>query len=109
MKRLKRHKPFLSSLLREANANRRKVMLDHAHKDQINAISEMALNLLRQKVPIHRELMARLRVQKRALREIGHRKNSLKRRKNHLINQKGSGFWKGLNSLYKRCCRKGKF
>lgn len=84
-------------------------MLDHAHKDQVNAISEMVLNLLRQNIPINNELMTRLRRHKQALREIGRRRNSLKKRKKHLINQKGAGFWKGLNSVYKRCCRLGKF
>ena len=47
-----RNQTFLQSLLREANAKRRNVMLDLANKDQINAISEMVLNLMKRKIPI---------------------------------------------------------
>ena len=48
----KRNQTFLLSLLREANAKWRNVMLDLANKDQINAISEMVLNLMKRKIPI---------------------------------------------------------
>ena len=51
MKRLRQHGVFLESILRETNAKRRQVMLDHVNKDQINTISEMVLNLLKNEYP----------------------------------------------------------
>ena len=47
-----RHRGFLQSLLREANAERRNVMLDPANKNQLNALSEMVLNVMEQNAPI---------------------------------------------------------
>ena len=35
-------------------------MLEHANADQINAVSEMVLNLLRNRIPIHPITMAKL-------------------------------------------------
>ena len=46
MIRLRRQRPFLEAILKEANRNRRQEMLEHANADQINAVSEMVLNLL---------------------------------------------------------------
>ena len=104
MKRLRRHRVFLESILREANAKRRQVMLDHANSDQINAISEMVLNLLKQNIPINAPTFNKLKRYKNVLRELRLRKNSVKRRREHLKSQTGSGFWQGLNSCYKVCC-----
>lgn len=53
--------------------------------------SEMVLNLLKNRMPIHPITMAKLRRYKSTLRELGRRKNSLKRRKQHLLKQKR--FW----------------
>ena len=39
-----RQKPFLKSILREANRKRRNAQVDYANKDQINAVSELVLN-----------------------------------------------------------------
>ena len=36
MRRLRRHRPFLQNVLKEANKNRRQEMLTHANADQIN-------------------------------------------------------------------------
>jgi len=51
MSRLRRQRPFLESILKEANRKRRRHMLQHANADQINAISEMILNLLKKTDP----------------------------------------------------------
>lgn len=104
MKQLRQHRVFLESILREANAKRRQVMLDHASKDQINTISEMVLNLLKKRVPITTQTYSKLKKYKSVLREIGKRKKSLKRRRAYLVSQKGSGFWQGLRGCYKACC-----
>ena len=44
MRRLRRQRPFLQSILKEANQKKRQEMLTHANADQINAVSEMVLN-----------------------------------------------------------------
>ena len=49
MRRLRRKRPFLQSILKEANQKKRQEMLTHANADQINAVSEMVLNLLKKK------------------------------------------------------------
>lgn len=103
MKRLRRQRPFLEAILKEANRNKREEMLQHANADQINAVSEMVLNLLKNRVPISPPLTAKLRRYRDSLRELGKRGNSLKRRRKKLISQKGSGFWKGLHQVYKAC------
>ena len=61
MKRLRQHRVFLESILREANAKRRQVMLDHANKDQINTISKMVLNLLKKRIPITKQTYSKLK------------------------------------------------
>ena len=47
MKRLQRQWPFLKSVLKEANRQKRQELLQHANADQINAVSELVLNLLK--------------------------------------------------------------
>ena len=103
MIRLRRQRPFLEAILKEANRNRRQEMLEHANADQINAVSEMVLNLLRNRIPVDPITMAKLHRYKSTLREVGKRRNSVKRRRKHLQKQKGSGFWKGLNDVFQAC------
>lgn len=90
---------FLESILREANAKCRQVMLDHANSDQINAISEMVLNLLKQNIPINASTFSKLKRYKTVLRELQSRTNSVKRRREHLKSQTGSGFKQLLQSM----------
>ena len=68
MQRLRRQLPFLRSVLQEANRMKRQDLLKHANADQINAVSELVLNLLKNKIPITPPLMAKLRPHKKALR-----------------------------------------
>ena len=84
MIRLRRQRPFLEAILKEANQNRRQEMLEHANADQINAMSEMVLNLLRNRIPLHPITMAKLHRYKTMLREVGKRKNLVKRRREHV-------------------------
>lgn len=97
MERLRRNRVFLESILHEANAKRCQVMLDHANSDQINAISEMVLNLLKQNIPINAPTFNKLKrynqLIETVLRELQSRKNSVKRRREHLKSQTGSRFW----------------
>ena len=103
MIRLRRQRPFLEAILKKANQNRRQEMLEHANADQINAVSEMVLNLLRNRIPVHPITMAKLHRYKTTLREVGKRRNSVKRRRKHLQQQKGSGFWQGLSDVFQAC------
>ena len=103
MIRLRRQRPFLEAILKEANRNRRQEMLEHANADQINAMSKMVLNLLRNRIAVHPITMAKLQRYKTMLREVGKRRNSVKRQRAHLREQKGSGFWRGLKEVFRAC------
>ena len=103
MKRLLRHRAFLLSILREGNRNKRHDLIQHANGEQINAVSELVLNMLKNGVPLSPPLMAKLRRHKKVLKELTRRKNSIKKRRLHLMNQKGSGFWQGLHEAYCNC------
>ena len=102
MNRLRRQAPFLQGILKEANRNRRQELLQHANADQINAVSEMVLNLLKKRITVKPRTLQKLGRYK-VLREVGKRSNSLKRRRTYLLQQKGSGFWKGLHECYGLC------
>ena len=102
MVRIKRHVPFLQSLVRQAKGKQRDALLRGANSDQINAVSEMVLNVLtNDKFPVRPDLVARLRPHKKALRELRRKKNSVKRRREILLKQKGGRFWNSLE----RVCR----
>ena len=103
MDRMRRQKPFLESILREANNHKRKVMLEYANKDQINAVSELVLNTLKKRVPVSSATAQGLKPYKHTLRRLAKRKTSLKARRALLANQKGGAFWKGLDCCHRRC------
>jgi len=52
MKRLRRQLPFLRSVVREANRFKRQELLQHANVNQVNAVSELVLNLLKNNIPV---------------------------------------------------------
>ena len=79
-------------------------MLEHANADHINAVSEMVLNLLRNRTPVHLITKGKLQRCKTTLSEVGKRRNSVKRQRAHLQEQKGSGIWSGLLDCFKACC-----
>jgi len=99
----KRQQPFLQSVLKEANRKKRRELLHHANSDQINSISEVALNLLKNRIPLTPQIMAKLRPHKKALRTLAQRRQSLKKRRELLMQQRGSGLFKGLNDVVCRC------
>ena len=107
IQRLRRQRPFLESILQESNRFKRQALLQHANKDQINAVSEMVLNLLKNNIPVKPQTLRTLQRHKNVLREVGKRKNSVKRRRQHLLKQTGAGFWRGLKACYGACrCRR---
>ena len=51
---------FLKAITSAANRNARKALIKHANKDQVNAVSEIMMNLLKN-VPVTPVTMASLR------------------------------------------------
>ena len=68
-------------MLREANRFKRQDLLQHANADQVNAVSELVLNLLKNNIPVTPPILAKLRPYKKVLRDLG--------RRQWLISQKG--------------------
>lgn len=100
MQRIKLQVPFLWSLVQAAKGKQCKALLRSANKDQINAVSELVLNALTNPhFPIRPDKVARLRPHKKALHELRRKRNSVKRRREVLLNQKGGRFWIGLDRL----------
>ena len=71
MERLLRQRPFLDSILKEANRFKRQELLTHANGDQIDAVSEMVLNLLKKRIPINAKTYGKLKRHKYVLWEVG--------------------------------------
>ena len=95
MKRLWRQRPFLETVF-QTTPTRRRHLLQHGNQDQINALSELVLNLLKRHIPLTPPLIARLRRYKSLLRDVGKRRHSTKRRRALLMSQLGRGLWSGL-------------
>ena len=70
MQRLRRQLPFLRSMLQEANRFKRRDLLQHANADQINAVSELVLNFLKNKIPVTPPILAKLQPYKKVLRDL---------------------------------------
>ena len=104
MQRLRRQLPFLRSVLQEANRFKRQDLL-HANADQINAVSELVVNLLKNKIPVTPPIMAKLRPYKKVLRDLGRRRHSVKKRRAWLVQQKGQGLFQGLHHVLCQCVR----
>ena len=96
MDRLKRQAPFLRAVLREADANKRKQLVQLANANQINTLSELTLNVLKGNVPRSRYTIERLRPHAEALRQWSKPGSSIKRRRQTMIDQTGAGLWKEL-------------
>lgn len=93
MQRIRRQVPFLRSLVREA-------LLHAANADQINAVSKLVLNALTNPTfAIRPDMVAQLQPHKKALRELRCKKNSVKCRREVLLQQKGRRFWLSLDQL----------
>ena len=70
MERIHGQKPFLKAMTSAANRNRRNTLIKHANKEQVNAVSEIVLNLLKNNVPLTPVTMARLKPYKQTLRKL---------------------------------------
>ena len=85
MKRIQRHWPFLKAVLQEANRFKRQEMFFHANADQINALSEVVMNFLKNKIRHSQSVTRPLKPYKTPLRSLARRKNSVKRRRQVLL------------------------
>ena len=65
----------------------------------------MVLNLLKNNIPMTPDLMAKLRPHKKALRTLGQRSQSVEKRRELLMQQRGSGLFKSLSGVVCRCIR----
>ena len=61
MNRLRRQRPFLESILKEANRYKRQDLLTHDNADQTNAVSERVLNLLKNRIPVKPRTLSKLK------------------------------------------------
>ena len=102
--RFTRQRPFLKTVLAEANRQRRNQLLRLANSDQINAISELAMNTVRGVVPRSRDTVRLLRPYQDALKQMMQRKRSVKSRRRLMMDQSGGALWSELNRCFKRCC-----
>jgi len=102
MMRLEQHKPFFKALADQPSQISRRKLLQ-ATKDQINMLSEVILNLLKQNVSVDPGLMARLRKHKQILRELRLRQHSVKKRRQMLMETKGNQLFRDLHDLVCVC------
>ena len=105
MNRVTPHVPFIQSILKESNRFKRMDKIKHAKKDQLNALSEITLNLLKKNIPVSTKTIGRLKPHKNLLRSIAKKGASLKQRKKLLMKQRGGELWKGLQEVC-RCVSK---
>jgi len=78
-------------------------MLDLANKNQLNALGEMVLNVMKQNVPFQPKTIQKLKRYKNSLQELRLRQTLLKRKRQQLKKQAGRGFWHDLNECYAAC------
>ena len=86
----------------DANRFKRQELLQHANADQINAVSELVLNLLKNTISVTPPIMAQLCPYEKVLRN----QYSVKRHRQWLVSQKGRGLWQGLNNVLCHCVRR---
>jgi len=103
MRRLEQHKPFFKALADQSSQVSRRQLLLQATKDQINMLSEVILNLLKQNVSVDPSLMARLRKHKQILRQLRLRQHSVKKRRQMLMDAKGNQLFRDLHDLVCVC------
>lgn len=94
--KVKQHLPFLCTCFK-SNGKQRKDMIAHANKGQMEAIGEIALNLLKGNIVVPNSSFQRLKPHKSKLLYLTRKTPSLKQKKG-VLNQKG-GFLPALATL----------
>lgn len=92
-----RHRDFLTLLGKSKQGKRRKMLLEAATSDEIRAIAECALNLLKNRIKLNSNQKRRLKRHKETLRYIAHKGTNIKK-KRRAMQQKG-GFLASLLPL----------
>ncbi|KXJ10018.1 hypothetical protein AC249_AIPGENE18665 [Exaiptasia diaphana] len=98
------------SALMKANPQQRQQLVRYATPDQVDAVSEMAYNVLRGTPPLAPEVMRRLRPYKKILRGMGNPRRSLTSRRRWIRQNGGSAvsaLVKGVAQGLKQGVRKG--
>lgn len=94
--KVNQHLPFLCTCF-NSNGKQRKEMIAHANRGQIEAIGEIALNLLKGNILVPSSSFKRLKPHKTKLLYLTRKKPSLKKKK-EVLNQQG-GFLPALAAL----------
>ena len=92
-------------MLNEANQHNRRRKLRYANADQINAVSELVMNVLRGGVRPGKMTLSRLKPQVLPLLSIATPRNSIKRRRQMMMHQLGGSVWQELKRCY-HCAQK---
>ena len=87
-------------MLQEANGSKRQELLQHANADQINAVSELVLNFLKNKIPVTPPMLAKLQPYKKVLRDLGRRRHSSKNVGRGWFNKKDAACFKDFTRCY---------
>ena len=61
------------------------------------------MNTLQDQIPVSPKTVERLRPCQHVLSDMVRRKNSIKKRRQVMMNQTGRGLWQGLNMACERC------
>ena len=85
-KRLLAQEPFLR-LLASSNPKRRKLLLEHATREELKTLFEICLNIIKEKIPLKEDQFKKLNRHKNLVRQLGNKQVTLKR-KHQLIHQK---------------------
>lgn len=86
-KRLFKQEPFLQ-LLARSTSKQRSELLKHAKREELKALFEICLNIIRGNFPIDDKHFKQLKKHRNVLRSLGDRKVTLKRKK-QLVSQEG--------------------
>ena len=106
--RMERQAPFLKSVLQEAGNHKRQELLRMANADQINAISELVMDIVGGTVPRSRHPIISLKAHAQSLRAVAKPAHSVKRRRAIKMSKKGGNLLSELYRCYKRCMRSKK-
>lgn len=87
---IRRNRVLLERLFKARGATRR-IILNNAQPDFLNALCEIAFNVLNGKIPLTRRQYSQLQKQKTGIRNFASKSVSLSKKKK-LVNQKGGGF-----------------
>ena len=74
-----------------------------ANGDQINAVSELALNVMKGVVPVSNQAKARLRPYANTLRQLSQQRAGIKARRQLLMKQKGGAVFIELSNCVQYC------